>query len=369
MTQIVSDCFKAVPVLDQVVLDQVENPKTAGLAKARLRKSASRHDDFEFFDLAEIFRFFKRNLRTIAGAIMVALAAMTAYLALTKTIYRADAQLLIDANVSQVFREQYGEARGLLDSAQVESQIAILRSEQIALAVIKKMNLLAPSEATDAPRRAGAANDEGDSQEIRRAMAVFHRGLRVRRVGPSYVIEVSYHSTDPETAARVANATVEAYIHDQIANRAEAARQGSQWLVGRIDELRIQMNIAALKVQEFKVKRDYRILSKLESGQAADQQVAASKVAQNTLEELESTAQTYRKIYESYLQAHTELVQRQSFPVTNARVITKAASYKSHPKVPLLLLLAVAAGAFLGLAIALLRQTSLNPRHRLRGSG
>lgn len=354
------------------MLDEVHNPISANPSGPRLKRFDGRHDDSEFFNLADIFRFFRRNLGTIAGAIIVALAVMAVYLVLTKTVYRADAQLLIDANVQQVFREQYGEGRGLLDSAQVESQLAILRSEQLALAVIKKVNLLGPSEAADGGRdaaRAGPADDDADSPEIRRAIGTFHKGLRVRRVGPSYVIEVSYHSNNPREAARVANATVEAYMEDQLANRAEAARQGSQWLEGRIDQLRVQMNIAALKVQEFKVKRDYRI-PRAETGQPGDQPApTAAKAGQNTLEELESTAQTYRKIYESYLQAHTESVQRQSFPVTNARVITRATAYKSHPKVPLLLALAVAAGAFLGLGMALLREMYLNPPRRARETG
>jgi hypothetical protein len=122
-------------------------------------------------------------------------------------------------------------------------------------------------------------------------------------------------------------------------------------------------------VQEFKAKRDYRILSKPDNGQAGDQQ--APRVGSNTLEELESTAQTYRKIYESYLQAHTESVQRQSLPVTNSRVINTATAVKSHPRVLRLLAAAIAGGILVGLALALMREMLLPLQNHLhlRGLG
>jgi uncharacterized protein involved in exopolysaccharide biosynthesis len=344
------------------VFDQAQSSATAGLKTARPNKASSRPDTGEYLKLHDILHFFKRNLLTIAAPVAIALLAMTVYLMLTQPIYRADAQLLIDAKSPQFFREQLGEAYERLDSPQIESQMAIIRSEQIALAVIRKMNLPAPSDVAASPRDApgtGATNGQAH-QELSRVVGAFQGGLRVRRLGPSYVIEVSYHSADPGKAFWIANATAEAYIDDQLTSRAKAARQGSQWLEERIDELRIQMNAAALKVQEFKAKRDYRIINKPESGASADQQTTApTKVTQITLEELESTAQTYRKIYESYLQAHTESVQRQSYPVTNARIITRTSPIKSHPKVLLFLLLALAVGAMVGLAIALIRGTNL----------
>ena len=55
--------------------------------------------------------------------------------------------------------------------------------------------------------------------------------------------------------------------------------------------------------------------------------VAQSQVtnqAQVALRELESNAQTYRALYDNFLQRYMESVQQQSFPITEARVITAA---------------------------------------------
>ena len=46
--------------------------------------------------------------------------------------------------------------------------------------------------------------------------------------------------------------------------------------------------------------------------------------AQIALHELESNSQTYRALYDNFLQRYMESVQQQSFPITEARVISPA---------------------------------------------
>ena len=43
-----------------------------------------------------------------------------------------------------------------------------------------------------------------------------------------------------------------------------------------------------------------------------------------TLRELQSTAQTYKSLYDNFLQRYMETVQQQSFPITEARLISSA---------------------------------------------
>ena len=62
-------------------------------------------------------------------------------------------------------------------------------------------------------------------------------------------------------------------------------------------------------------------------------------------------------MYETYLQAFTDAMQRQSFPVSNARIITPATRplAKSHPRTTLILAFALMFGTLSGLGVALLR--------------
>jgi uncharacterized protein involved in exopolysaccharide biosynthesis len=322
-------------------------------------------DEPPVIGLVDVAGFLVRNYRTIAASIVVALGTAVILLTVAKPVFTAKALLLIDARPPQILRDQLGDASLSLDSAQVESQIAVLRSEQVATIVIKRLDLLADPlfSGSQTATQDGAAID---AEGVRRVVRSFQDGLDIRRLGLSYVVEISYSAGDPERASRLANAVAEAYIEDQLTARAQAARQGSQWLEERIEELRLQMNAAARKVQEFKAKRDYRIANKPEAGAVVADNREPAPAKYNTLEELESTALTFRKMYESFLQAYTESVQRQSYPVANARVITKAAPplSKSHPRTRIWLLLAVICGAMVGLGMALIGE-GLFPHLRL----
>jgi len=125
--------------------------------------------------------------------------------------------------------------------------------------------------------------------------------------------------------------------------------------------LRTQMNEAMAKAQEFRSRHDYSV------GDDAKAEDGSSGVP--TLEELEVTAETYQKMYESFLQAYTNSVSQQSYPVADARVITAATAplYPSAPRPKLMLIFAAVAGLILGVGLSFARHTLdwtvRSPRH------
>jgi polysaccharide biosynthesis transport protein len=79
--------------------------------------------------------------------------------------------------------------------------------------------------------------------------------------------------------------------------------------------------------------------------------------AESTLRELETNAKGYRSLYESFLQRYMGAVQQESFPITEARVISPASppAGKSKPKTALILALGLLGGVACGAALGLLR--------------
>jgi capsular exopolysaccharide synthesis family protein len=332
-------------------------------------------DTREFVSPADIASFLKRHFWVIAGSLLVGIAGASLYLFLSEPIFTARSQLLIDPKMPQPLREQSGEVVFSIDNAQVESQMAVLRSEKIATTVIDNLNL------KDDPEFLGGrpsiltrlrslilAREKpvlSDFERFRQAMGTFEDSLEVRRSGLSYAIDIAFSSLDPEKAARIANAMADAYIRDQIEAKSQTALHGSEWLEERMKELRVQMNSATLRVQEFRAKRDYSIRKRPESASERDQRTTVKGIIDSnpedyTLEELQTTADTYRRVYESFLQALTTAVQRQSFPVSDARVITQATRPldKSHPRSKLILALGAMLGLVAGVGIAVVRDGS-----------
>jgi succinoglycan biosynthesis transport protein ExoP len=112
-------------------------------------------------------------------------------------------------------------------------------------------------------------------------------------------------------------------------------------------------------------KSDYQIALQREEStrkklqQAVAQSHTANK-AQVTLRELESASQTYKALYDNFLQRYMESVQQQSFPITDARVISAAVRPygKSSPRTLLILALSTVGGVILGIGIGTLRELS-----------
>jgi polysaccharide biosynthesis transport protein len=76
------------------------------------------------------------------------------------------------------------------------------------------------------------------------------------------------------------------------------------------------------------------------------------------LRELETAANTYRGIYETFLSRFTQSVQQQSFPSTEARIVTVASppNWRSSPKLGLTLAMAAICGLGLGVMLAFARE-------------
>jgi succinoglycan biosynthesis transport protein ExoP len=88
-------------------------------------------------------------------------------------------------------------------------------------------------------------------------------------------------------------------------------------------------------------------------------QSRATNSAELTMRELETNAKGYRSLYESFLQRYMGSVQQESFPISEARVISPAAppQTKSKPKTGLIWALGLLGGVALGAALGFLRDT------------
>ncbi|WP_379067390.1 polysaccharide biosynthesis tyrosine autokinase [Mesorhizobium sp. UC74_2] len=337
----------------------------------------------DFISLSDITGFLKHYVGTIAACLAAALLVAWFYNSTTDPVFTAKAQILIEPRLPQHLQEG-AEVNLSLDTAQVESQIAVMQSEKIASMVIDRLKLIQNTNFNrpQAPilverfRKIKDNLDEAlgyqksnwaveamakltDYQKSRLSMLIFRNGLDVRRVGVSYAIDISFTTADPDAAAKIANATADAFVHEQVETKADAAREGGAWLEKRLQQLRTQMNEAMAKAQGFRSRHDYSV------GRDADGSVSLEP----TLEELEVTADTYRKMYESFLQAYTNSVSQQSYPVADARVITAATAplSPSAPKPKLVLAFATIAGLILGIGISFARHSLdwsiRSPRH------
>jgi len=80
--------------------------------------------------------------------------------------------------------------------------------------------------------------------------------LDVRQFGESYILLVSYTSTDPRQAARIANRFTEAYIQDRLETKRVATDRAATWLSDRLAELREQVLEAETAVARYRAEHE-----------------------------------------------------------------------------------------------------------------
>lgn len=312
-------------------------------------------------DIGAVIRW-RRPL--ISSAVIAVLAAALAYVAITQPLYTATAVLMTDTKRLPEYGTS-GTPDTSVDMVVVESQVETLKSDRIALAVIDKLHLWEdPEFITSRPTPLsfirglfrGSGPKQPQTKDVKRQIATgnFKRGLEVERAGRSYVSEISFSSADPEKAAIIANAIADAYIVDQLSAKLQIAQRSSDWVEKRVAELRQRASDAAKDLAEFKATNNI-------TNAADDPDGGFSQpLLQQRLRELESAAQSARTIYETFLSRYTQStqIQRQAFPVTEARILAEASPplSKSTPKTGLILLLAIVAGGTLGMVGAFARE-------------
>ncbi|CUX58835.1 Exopolysaccharide polymerization/transport protein [Agrobacterium sp. NCPPB 925] len=252
----------------------------------------------EFIDIDAALAIIRRQWRVVLAAIAVAGAIGLAFAATAVPIYSATATLLIDRNNSQIV-EQLSTIGGVVeDEASILSQVEVLQSETIGLAVVDNLKLTENQEfrATRAsllssifgtirslvnvsqwfsPTKKEAVIDDGT---LKRSLSDrLLNDLSVKRIGRTYALELTYNSTSPVLAAQIVNAVASAYLLDKLNSKYEATRRASDWLSDRIAELRQRALDTDLAVQKFRA--EHNLITTGNNGLLSDQQLAESNSA------------------------------------------------------------------------------------------
>ena len=237
--------------------------------------------------------FIRRQYVVIAVAFALTTLLGVVYLMTTPPSFTAYARMLIDTRKQQVMFPQQPMTWDFMESAMVASQVEVLKSENIARAVVKENHL------TEDPDIVGPGNDlwgtvtaaifgapppevRSETELTKRAIGAVMGGVTAKRVGLTYVIEVGFQSKSPDGAAKIANAVVEAYIRDQLDAKFQATGRATAWLGDRIAELKEQSAIADRAVEDFKQKNnmisaDGRLVNEQKVGELSSQLVLAKK--------------------------------------------------------------------------------------------
>jgi len=207
----------------------------------------------------------------LAFAAIVGLACVYVFAETPK--YTGRSILVVDSSKTTPFRAQQQQivnaADLTMDTSGVDTQLEILKSENVALAVIKNLHLTDDPEFVgpgagllesigDLIARVFGSDSDSDPafRKLRKAYQRFDTRLKIERIGLTYAMEIKFQSTNPDLAARVSNGIADAYIADALQAKYETATRAASWLQDRISKLRDQASAAQRAVVDYKTKNN-----------------------------------------------------------------------------------------------------------------
>jgi polysaccharide biosynthesis transport protein len=203
----------------------------------------------------------------ILPTLLAALAAWAAVQYVTPK-YSSEARVFIEGRGNVYLRPDADKTINdpTVDAEAVTSQAQIILSRDLALEVIKKLNLGAlpefdPTLNGVSPLRSllgvlGLVKDPLSMTHEERVLNAYYDRLSVSPLEKSRIINIDFLSSDPELAAKVANAIADAYLVRQRQAQEDQARGASEWLAGQIESMRQKVEQAEAKVEDFRAKSD-----------------------------------------------------------------------------------------------------------------
>ena len=311
--------------------------------------------------MAEAMAFIRRRFSIILLTCSTMLVIAVLYLIAAVPTFTATAKLVVDAKAAP------GDTASV--STSVESQIAIVKSEGLARAVIRKLDLADDPEFVQhgvvrgmirsMSRQLGWSKPGTDAGDMRYALEAFERKLSVKRVGLTYIVEIAFDSTTPDRAVQILNTVVETNTAAQLDAKYRSALGDEKWVKDRISELSSQAVAAQQALANYRKNGT-------DSAGAADgvgtgtRPLQLTAKAQGELRELEVAAESAARTYDNFLRGLRYMeAQQQSFS-TEAHLLTEVSRplEASWPKAGIVLGISTVGGMLLGIALGMLLDLS-----------
>jgi uncharacterized protein involved in exopolysaccharide biosynthesis/Mrp family chromosome partitioning ATPase len=293
-------------------------------------------------DLRSFARATLRYRTLLLTVVVASVVAGLMFMLLAKPVFIAEGVLLIDPHRAvQPTLSAHGSAQELeaLDSGAVDSQVEMLKSDQLARDVITKLGLatnpdIANSGIVSTAIGALKALIRGKPTQADIPASIvreFLSRLDVKRVRETYMISLRFKSGSPELAATIVNTLMQAHLDREGENRRNSIKAELDWMNDRLTQLRETIAL---------VDRALR-------------QVSPSGGTHQDTSRLEREAESNRSVYQLLLDRYTSSFQEMSFPYAQATIVAGARvpQEKSSPNATMVLALSVIGGLLIGLGL------------------
>ena len=209
-----------------------------------------------------------RKRKWVMLAMFAIAFTLSAIATLSETrLYQATSKVAIFPEVPNVLGFKNADSVSFPDEefeATLETQVAILRSDALAIKVIEAMRLYQNPQFTNVKQPNSPPSSMGDSSmppdptQAAALLGAFHGGLSIQLVPGTRLIQVSYTHHDPRFATEVTNTLVKTFIEENFRTKYNSASQTSDWLSRELADLQLKVQTSEEKLVRY--QKDHGIL-------------------------------------------------------------------------------------------------------------
>jgi len=217
--------------------------------------------------LREYLRVLIKRKWLVASCVVIIFGVVALATMRSTRIYDAFGSIAInktDPAIQSLKDPGAGSSVDYYDPTDLDTEVRILKSDLLALQVIKQLNLDKNPEVgggEETPSNSLSLTTDAlqpDSEKTTALLAGFKGGLRVTLVPNTRIIEIHYRSADKNLAASVVNTLISTYIEQNFKTRFESTMQASDWLSKQLVDLEMKVQTSQEKLVQY--QKEHEIL-------------------------------------------------------------------------------------------------------------
>ncbi len=210
-------------------------------------------------DIMAMLGLFRRRIWLIVSTFVIVVGLTGAVVVLVRPGFTASALILVDPSRKDLLDPRALPSISSSDSARVDSEVELVRSEATLLRVVRAFDLVNDPEfgASLGLRHtilgwvSGQAVAASPAQQLQATVHKLRQAISVQRRGLTFLILLQAQAEDPLKAARLANGLAQAYIDQQLEAKVEAALGARSAIQDRVAGASFALIVAEQELDAF----------------------------------------------------------------------------------------------------------------------
>jgi len=214
--------------------------------------------------LREYIRVLIKSKWVVVASVALVVGVVTVSTLRSTPIYEAVGSIAINKMDPVTFNLKDSPGFDYYDPTDLDTEVRILKSDLLALQVIRQLNLDRQLESVTKGKSSSSSLElapdalQADSTKTSAALAGFKSNLQVSLVPNTRIIEIRYRSPDKNLAAQAVNTLASTYVEQNFKTRFESTMQASDWLSKQLVDLQIKVETSQEKLVKY--QKEHEIL-------------------------------------------------------------------------------------------------------------